>query len=177
MGEIRSTIDLMMERTQGMTLSAEEQENLRRERLGKLAKGYRIRLLEVPEGAEQILEAINDESPEDQELLRELIWVEMVENLSADTDILKRLELMEKLPQAGSKHSIINELRGAFKAGLKHQLPDRKKIVLHEKKKLAAAGISGNAVVPRIPQNPKPGPEFVSALQRYRRELLDPTVN
>jgi len=174
MGEIRSTIDLMMERTQGMTLTAEEQENLRRERLGKMAKGYRIKLLEVPEGAEQILEAINGESPEDRELLRELIWVEMVENLPSDADILNYLELMENPPQAESKHAVISELRGTFKAGLKHQVPDRKKIVLREKKKLAAAGISGSAVVPKIPKNPEPDPEFLSVLQRRRRELLDP---
>jgi len=173
MGEIRSTLDLMMERTKGMTLSAEEQERLRRERLGKMARGYRMKLLEVPEGAEQILQAIEDEPPEDRELLRQLIWVEMVENLPADADILKYLELMEKLPQAESKHSIIAALRGTFKAGLKHQVPDRKKIVLREKKKLAALGISGSAVVPKLPKRSEPDPEFVSALQRSRRELLD----
>ncbi len=173
MGEIRSTIDLMMERTRGMTLSAEEQEHLRKERLGKIAKGYRMKLLELPEGADQILEAIENESPEDRELLRELIWAEMVENLPADADILKYLELMEKLPQAESKRLIIGELRGKFKSSLKHQVPDRKKIVLREKKKLAAAGISGSAVVPRIPKTPEPDPEFISALQRCRRELLD----
>ena len=176
MGEIRSTIDLMMERTQGMTLSAEEQENLRKERLGKMARGYRIKLLEVPEGAERILEAIKDEPPEDRELLRELIWIEMVENLPSDADILKYLELMDKLPQAESKHSVISELRGAFKAGLKQQVPDRKKIVLREKKKLAAAGISGSAVVPKIPKNPEPDREFISALQKCRRELLKQAV-
>jgi hypothetical protein len=176
MSEIRSTIDIMMERTRGMTLSAEEQENLRRERLGKMAKGYRMKLLEVPEGSEQILESIKNESQEDRDLLRELIWVEMAENLPSDADILRYLDLMEKLPQAESKHAFITELRGAFRAGLKHQVPDRKKIVLREKKKLAAAGISGSAVVPRIPKNPEPDPEFVSTLQRCRRELLKPAA-
>jgi len=46
----------MMERTRGRPSRQEERQNLRRERLGKMAKGYRIKLLEVPEGAEQILD-------------------------------------------------------------------------------------------------------------------------
>ncbi|MGO9121508.1 MAG: hypothetical protein ACLQPD_28350 [Desulfomonilaceae bacterium] len=173
MGEIRSTIDLMMERTKGMTLSVEEQDRLKREKLGKQAKGYRMKLLEFPEGAEQILETIMEEPAEDRELLRHLIWIEMVENLPADGEILKYLELMERLPQAGSKRSIMDELRGAFKTGLKHQVPDRKKMVQREKKKLATLGISGSAVIPKIPQNPPPDLEFISILQRCKKELLN----
>ncbi len=173
MGEIRSTIDLMMERTKGMTLSVEEQDRLKREKLGKQAKGYRMKLLEFPEGAEQILETIIEAPAEDRELLRQLIWVEMVENLPADGEILKYLDLMERLPQARSKHAIMSELRGAFKTRLKHQVPDRKKMVQREKKKLASLGISGSAVIPKIPQNPPLDPEFFSVLQRCKKELLN----
>ncbi len=174
MGEIRSTIDLMMERTKGMTLSAEEQERLKREKLGKQAKGYRMKLLEFPDGSEQILEAVTQEPAEDRELLWQLIWSEMVENLPEDGEILKYLDLMEKLPQAASKHLSMSELRGAFKTGLKHQVPDRKKMVQREKKKLAALGISGSAVIPKISQNPQPDPEFIATLQRCKKELLNP---
>jgi hypothetical protein len=173
MGEIRSTIDLMMERTKGMTLSIEEQDRLKREKLGKQAKGYRMKLLEFPETADQILETIIEEPAEDRDLLRQLIWIEMVENLPSDGEILKYLDLMERLPQAEPKQLIMNELRGAFKTGLKHQVPDRKKMVQREKKKLAALGIAGNALIPKIPQNPPPDPEFISILQRCKKELLN----
>ena len=54
MSEIRSTIDIMMERTRGMSLSEEEKESLRKEELGKRAKGFRIKLLDAASEADDI---------------------------------------------------------------------------------------------------------------------------
>ena len=156
----------------GRRQTFEEQERLKREEMGKRAKGYRMKLLEFPEGSEEILEPVMQEPVEDRKLLWQLIWKEMVENLPEDGGILKYLELMERLPRAASKQSVMSELRGAFKTRLKHQVPDRKKMVQREKKKLAAIGISGSAVMPKIPQNPPPDPEFIVTLERCKKELL-----
>jgi len=82
---------------------------------------------------------------------------------------------MEKLPQAESKHSIISELRGTFKAGLKHQVPDRKKIVLTREEEIGCCREFREALWYlglRFPKPLEPDPEFISALQRCRRELL-----
>jgi hypothetical protein len=176
MGEIRSTVELMMERTRGMTLSVEEQESLRKEKLGKIAKGYKMKLLQNPEGTDRILAALEQENPDDRELLEWLIWVQMVENLPTDVGILKHLDLMQILSPAKVKESAMTRLRAAFKIALKQHAPDRKKIILREKKKLAALGISGDAVVPKIPKNPEPDAEFMSVLEQCRKELLAPTA-
>jgi hypothetical protein len=81
---------------------------------------------------------------------------------------------MEKLPQAKSKHSIISELRGAFKTGLKRQVHDRKKIVLREKKEIGGPNFRKHCGSEN-PEKPLPDPQFISALQRFRRETLRPT--
>jgi hypothetical protein len=172
LGEIRSTIDLMMERTRGMTLSLDERERLRRDDLRKRAKGFKIRLLQNPSSVDEILSSLGEHPPEDQELLQEFIWEEMVESLPVDHQILQHIELMEKLPQARAKGQALHEIRSCFKALLKDQADERHKILAREKKKLAAFGISGSAVAPKMPkQSPLHG-DFSAALERLKRDLL-----
>lgn len=172
MAEIPSTIDLIMQRTRGMTLSPEQQAALRRERLEKLAKGYRLKLMGDPGRVEEILSTISGEAPEDGEALEWLVWKEMVENFPADADILKHIQLMEKLPEAKVRSAILTELRAAFKTHLKNEGPARKKVVIREKKKLASAGISGSAVVPKMPRHSDSDDEFTTSLIAFKKRLL-----
>ncbi len=172
MSEIPSTMDLIMARTRGMTLSPEEQDNLRKEQLGRLAKGYRMKLLGDPERVDELLASVSADTPADRKLLEWLIWQEMVENLPGDVDIIKHIQLMEKFPEVGTRATVLRELRAAFKAHLKNQGPARKRILIQEKKKLAAIGISGSAVVPKAPRNVSPDGEFAAALATFKKRLL-----
>ncbi len=165
-------MDLIMARTRGMTLSPEEQDSLRREQLGKLARGYRMKLLDDPGRVDEILASFSAETPDDRKLLEWFIWQEMVENLPGNVEILKHIQLMEKLSKAETKRGVLGELRAAFKAQLKNQGPARKKILMHEKKRLAAIGISGSAVVPKAPRNVSPDGEFAAALAAFKKRLL-----
>ncbi len=177
LGDIKSTIDLIMERTRGMTLSADERATLREEELGKRAKGFRLKLLEDPSRADEVLAALKDDSPEDKKLLETLIWKEIVENLPANLEILHHIDAMHALPQAQGKSRVLGELRSLFKGGMKSSAEDRKKIVAREKKKLAALGISGTAVIPKIPKETEASPELLSAINKFRKELLDQRTN
>jgi len=172
LGEIRSTIDIMMERTRGMTLSEQEQRTLHREELQKRAKGFRMKLLADLANAEQILSALNDEPLEDRTLLEVLIWEELVRGLPVDKEILHHLDAMAFLPQAAKQGQPLADLRAAFKTGLKDAAEDRKKIVAREKKKLAAFGISGSAVIPRIPKESEAAADAQQLVEKYRGRLL-----
>jgi hypothetical protein len=177
LGDIKSTIDLIMERTRGMTLSADERASLREEELGKRAKGFRLKLLEDTSRADEVLAVLKDDPPEDKKRLETLIWKEMAENLPANQDLLHHIDVMHHLPQAQDKSRALGELRSLFKGGMKSSAEDRKKIVAREKKKLAALGISGTAVIPKIPKETEPAPEVISAIDKCRRELLDQAVH
>lgn len=177
MGDIKSTIDLIMERTRGMKLSSDERDDLRKEEFGKRAKGFRLKLVEDPTRPDEILTSLSDESPEDRTLLESLIWKEMVEHLPANQEILTHLDLMHHLPQARSKDRALGELRSLFKGGMKTSAEDRKKIVARERKKLAAQGISGTAVVPKIPKDTEASPELLAAMAKWKTQLLEGTGN
>jgi hypothetical protein len=172
LGEIRSTLDLIMDRTRGMSLSQEEKASLQAEELRKRAGGFRIRLLDDPSRADEILATLASESETDRQLLLSLIWNIMVEGLPADEGLLKYLPIMEKLPAGKINVGTLHELRASFKSWLKARGEERKKVIAREKKKLAAAGISGSAVVPKIPKGSGEEQGFEQELVRVRNELL-----
>ncbi len=171
MGEIRSTIDLMMERTAGMSLSSDEKEEYRQEEFRKRARGLKIRLLEDPSQVEFILSSLASESDEDRTLLEQLLWEEFVDSISMDQSALKALDVMGELPAGQANRDQLDSLRDQLKSGLKSRTKDRKTLLARERKKLASFGISGTAVVPKIPAEPPPNPELTSKIEQIKSQL------
>lgn len=172
MGEIRSTLDLIMDRTRGMSLSLEEKESLHMEELRKRANGFKMRFLDDPSRVDEVLSTLGSESESDQRLLHALIWSAMLETLPADDEILKYLRIMEVLPAGRTNASTLHELRSSFKSWLKTRGGDRKKVLAREKKRLAAVGISGSAVEPKIPKGTVGEQGFEQELEKFKKELL-----
>jgi hypothetical protein len=166
-----------MERTSGMVLSQEEKEQYRREELGKRAKGLRIKLLDSDQEVDQVLDSLNEEPVEDRKLLESLLWDEMIESLSTDKDALRQLLVMEKLPQSQNRASELAQIRNMLKAGLKSRTKDRKKIVARERKRLAAFGLSGTAVVPKIPDDAILDSEAASRIEELKNLLREKPVD
>lgn len=174
-GEIRSTIDLIMERTRGMSLSEEEKEDFRKEEFQKKARGLKLRLLDNPSTADEILAGLRQDSETDQRLLESLLWKELLGDLTADGPMVQRLDLLEKMPQAAGKEQILKALRDTFKASAKMRAKDRKKILARERKRLAAFGVSGSAVVPKLPADSDIDTGFATKVDEYKAQLLDNT--
>lgn len=171
LSEIRSTIDLIMERTKGMALSPEERESIRRQDMLKKARGFKLKLLEDPSTAEEALSSLGEESPEDRALVESSLWKLLVEELPSNDEILKYLDLMEKI--APNEAPTLKEIRAAFKSGVKDRISEKKKVVHKEKKRLASLGISGTAVMPKIPQDVDAGDDFSVVLEKFKAELLN----
>jgi hypothetical protein len=150
MGEIRSTIDIMMERTRGMVLSAEERKAYRLNELAKKARGLHLKLTHDPEQTESVLSSLDQESPEDAGLIRSLVWNTFVENLPSGDDTATYLDSMAKFPVDRERLQILEELRLSLKTAAKSRSRDMKTLVAAARKKLAEAGISGSAVVPKV---------------------------
>ncbi len=123
--EIPSTIDLIMAKTKGMSMSPEERESLHREEMLKKAKGYKLKLVDNPATAEDTLSSLNQEKPEDKLLIQRFLWTILVEELPTNEDILKYLDIMEAIEP--DKSSILKEVRSAFKSGVKDRISDKKR--------------------------------------------------
>jgi hypothetical protein len=172
-GEIRSTIDIMMERTRGMTLSEEERERLQREESVKRAKGLRLKLMTDPSRANEVLAAIEKESATEHPMLDSLFWSDMVENIPEDKELLPYLDLLESLPQARGKQSILRKIRDSWKACTKETSADKKDQAARERKRLADVGISGGAVVPRLLEGGFTLSRFSDDLKVLKKALVE----
>jgi hypothetical protein len=154
-----------------MSLSAEEKEALRLEDLRKRARGLRMKLIEAPSRADEILGGLDAESEDDHKLLESLLWEEMIRSLPADETAFRQLDVMEKLPQARRMAKTISDARSLLKSAMKSRSQERQKILVRERKRLAAFGISGTAVVPKIPKETKAGSDFDVVIEKVRRLL------
>ncbi|MFH1115309.1 MAG: hypothetical protein V1792_15470 [Pseudomonadota bacterium] len=172
MSEILSTIDLIMERTRGMALSKEEKEDLRKEDLRRKARGLRLRVMDDPSACDDILQALQRDAAEDRSLLESLLWEELVREMPLDARVFGHLDLLEKMPQAGKTGPLLREARESFKNASKDRTKDRKKILIREAKRLAGLGISGSAVVPKLPPDSDTGGELTRAIEKFRGQLL-----
>jgi hypothetical protein len=159
-----------------MSLSVEERANLRQEDLRKRARGVKFKLVQDPDRAEEILSSLSKEPDEDRRFLESFLWELMIEEMPTDAKIFKRLDLMEKLPGAQDRSHALHRLRDAFREVAKNDVIDKKRILTREKKRLAALGISGSAVLPKIPKENFPDGEFLERIESLRRELRGPTA-
>lgn len=173
MSEIRSTIDLMMDRTRGMSLSPEEKKRLHMEKLRKKAKGFEIKILGNPDSSDEIIASINNEPEDDAGILKSLVWNSLVQKMPKGEAVLKHLEILDKLPQAKAKGKILDDLRAILKTSLKNRNKDLKNILNSERKKLAAFGISGSAVVPKLVTDSWINKNTSSKIEINKAKLLD----
>lgn len=171
MGEILSTIELMMQRTQGMSLSPEEKKALHMQGLKKKAKGFFIKLVEYPDNHDEILNALDNETQDDSEILKSLIWNDMVENMPAGKVLLKHIDIMEKLPHTSVKNRLLDKLRAEFNSAMKSRSKDLKNIANTERKRLAALGISGSAVVPNVSSDALLEHNLSGIIESYKQKL------
>lgn len=169
MGEIRSTIDIMMDRTKGLSLSDEEKKAFKLEELQKRAKGLHLKLTQTPTLVESLLNDIRENEEEDIDKLRSLLWNTFVENLPLGSDNDSYLELMRKLPVSLDRTRLLSELQKELKAHAKNRMKARKVALAAERKRLAASGISGTAVVPKLKSDNEDTKDLV---EKYKKLLI-----
>lgn len=150
MSEIRSTIEIMMERTRGMGLSESEKAQIHRDSLQKKARGYALKIHDYSDTANKIIDELYAESPDDLEELKKLVWNLLVQKIEHGQNLTQFLDLIEKLPFAPPQKTVISKFRSELKNAQKDKSKDRKTLMDRERKKLADYGISGSSVVPII---------------------------
>ncbi len=171
MSEIRSTIDIMMERTRGMGLSEAEKEKISKDSLVKKAKGYALKIHDYSDSTDKIVENLMGESPDELDELKKLVWNDLVSKIRNDQKLQSFLDVLEKLGFAPGRKPVFEKYRPLLKNAQKDKSKDRKLLIEMEKRKLADSGISGTAVVPKIPRNSEEQ-GVIKLLEDLKAELL-----
>ncbi len=172
MSEIKSTMDLIMERTQGLRLSDTEKTKLRTEELEKKARGLRLRIMENPVRLDEILEQFTPETSGDRDVVMATLWRLMIDAIPTDETVFKYLTLLRKFPEGRKRVKTLALMRDALQVSTKRFAAEKKKVLTRERKKLANLGISGDAVVPKLPENVKASRLLQDTITAHRPQLL-----
>ena len=147
MAEIKSTLDLIMEKTKGLTLSPKEKEEVRREEWLKKARGLIQKFLDDRTDLGKVKEELfNREKPSDGE---NILKRELINGLDPEGDNEKRFQLIGELLQIPRETFL--KILEAFNQRI-HQEKIRQ--TDHLIKQLAGQGISGSAVIPNLERDP-----------------------
>jgi hypothetical protein len=166
MGEIRSTLDLIMEKTRDLSLSPEEKKTLRgQEWLGK-ARGWVQKYLDELIGIEDLKREIRNLGAS--EGMEGVLKGEIIAPVDPGEDQQRRWEALEALWQIPQRayaemlvrcRDLLSQAEGKRKGGLLDRLKKR--------------GISGTAVFPNLNQDP----EWTSFRAAAVRECLENLKN
>lgn len=149
MAEIKSTLDIVLEKTKHLTLSAEEKVEMQFQEALKKVPGYVERVLDLTFTPERLLEEINGLSKEISKGIREEIARQMSQalDLSAKSDpLIDCLEVLAE-PNWSALVEQVKHCRADYRKAredLRQQAEDR---VLAS---LAAAGIGGSSIVAKL---------------------------
>jgi|YNPNPStandDraft_1061719.scaffolds.fasta_scaffold02215_9 hypothetical protein len=175
MGEIKSTIELVMERTKGMTLSGEEKKHLEEEREARMAQGLAVRYLQGEVALDELIKKAQGSSPP----FARTILNAMVEALRPGSDeFAKAVDALERL-KGGELQAPLRRARDLslqFGQALQKR---RRKLKAELWEELAQRGVKGSAVEPNVEASPRWTQavgelqrEFEPRLQEIRQSLL-----
>jgi hypothetical protein len=147
MAEIKSTLDLIMEKTKGLTMSPQEKEEIRREEWLKKAKGLIQKFLDDRVDMDKVKsELLSKEYPSE---WGEFLKVELINGLEPEGGNEKRLQLINELLKIPSEPFI-----KILKDFDQKVLQEKAGQMDHLKKQLSVQGISGPAVIPNVDRDP-----------------------
>ncbi|MEN6319034.1 MAG: hypothetical protein ABFD82_09815 [Syntrophaceae bacterium] len=165
MAEIKSTLDIIMEKTKALTMTEEERETFQRKDWEGKVRGW------VQKHFDGIIEIDTFRSNFDTEQkkypeLRQILKTELLKHITLNGDNSEPFRLLEEL--LGIKSKIFEDLIRSFKSDLDMQWNIKRETLREELKKRK---ISGSSVVP----NPKTDGAWETHIQqltsRFREQL------
>jgi hypothetical protein len=162
MAEIKSAIEIAMERTQGLRLSSAEKEKLKEEEFQSKAHALGNRFLEVDLHFREVEKELAKYSSEQRIQLEKIMTQDLAEALSLDRDnelIFQGIEIL-----APGKSAAIPKIKELAKGYQQQQESARQKTAEVLRAKWQSLGISGSAVVPKVAESR----EWAETLKAFR---------
>jgi len=162
MAEIKSTMDLIMEKTKGLTMTEEEKQAFREKEMAGKVKGLIGKYLDGVLDPARLKRDLIPLEEKDRDMARRLIRQEVLDHMEIDRDNEAALILLKDtgdLDIAALKSDLTR-----FAHDLKRER-DRCESLMMER--LDRRGISGSAVLPHVEADP----EWIALLDEKRREF------
>jgi len=145
MGEIKSTLDIIMEKTKGLTVTKEEKETFRKKEAEGKVRGLLQRFLDGFIDLERLKNEIGDFGDKHDGIMGEALLRECMGRMAPGADNTKLLDALENA--LGLDIAPIQKILQDYNHDLEQQRINRQQVI---QKKLEESGISGTAVIPNI---------------------------
>jgi hypothetical protein len=166
MGEIRSTLDIIMEKTKGLTMSEEEKRAFKEEEMAGKIKGLIQKFLDGVLDMERLKIEVAGLDEKDEDKVKVMIREESISKIEpgeTNEPILRILEEVTGLDTESVRRALKN-----FEGRLEQEKGVREKELI---KSLDKNGISGSAVLPNIQADPE-WAQHVSEMRDEFKEKL-----
>jgi hypothetical protein len=165
-GEIKSTLDLVLEKTRNLTLSEEEKRNLAREELDKKIRGIVGKYLDNLLPLNRIREELENIESNQPELPYKIFTEHLVAHVDLDVDISPILSALKEV--IGFDTAPLEALQQEYRA---EKEVARRSFAEDTLSALKERGVSGSAVVPNL-DGISEWVQFLSELsERYREKI------
>jgi len=148
MADIRSTLDIIMERTKNMTMSDEERAEFQRQTLTGKIKGWVQKYLDGVIGVKEIKSEIDSESSKALSEIEKILKNELVGRLDPDSDNEKIFQLLKEV-----LHMNIDPLEQVIGKFYEDVIIEKARKIRSLRQALEERHISGSAVVPNVDQD------------------------
>ena len=176
MAEIKSAIELAMEKTKGLRLTREEIEYLKEEEMQTKAHGLANRFLEVDFHFKEVEKELAKYNPDQRQQLEGLMLQSLGEALQLDKDNELIFQGIETLREGRMR--VIQKIRNLIKKFQEQREKEFRKVEKELLAKLERQGISGSGVQPKVEGSPeweeasaKFKPAFEDQFRSFQEEL------
>jgi len=159
-GEIKSTLDLVLEKTRNLTLSEEEKRNLARDEADKKIRGLAGKYLDNLLPSNRIREELDNIGSDEPDLPYKLFTKQLLARVDLDADISAILSALKEV--VGFDAAAVDALQQEYKA---EKETARRSFAEETLSELKEKGVSGSAVVPNL--------DGISEWVRFQRELTE----
>lgn len=150
MSEIRSTLDIIMEKTRGLTLSDQEKQALHEKELDGKIQGLLQKFLDGLMDVERLKIEFDGLGNEEREKAKNILSTRCLEKLHPENDNEALLEALEKVANAR-----MSPIRAALDASFADLEAIRARHLEKMRRGLNLKGISGSALVPNLNADPE----------------------
>jgi hypothetical protein len=166
MGEIRSTLDIIMEKTKGLTMTEDEKRELRRKDLGRKVKGLIQKFSDGFMDLDRLKIELAALGKGHEDMLRRIIMEEVAGRIQPETDNEPFLEILDAT--TGMHIDLIRQMLIDLERNLEKERAAHEKGL---KKRLKERGISGSAVIPNLDADSQWRDYESKQKETFRREV------
>jgi len=166
MAEIKSTLELIMERTKNLTFTDEEKKALRKKEVQGKVRGFITKFMDGVMNLETLGQRIASFEEADHGAAKEVVFNECLSRIDPEADNAKIFDILEHV--AAVDITPLQKFLSDFLKELDHERDVREQEL---SKRIQEKGFSGSAVLPNLKADPEWAYFVQEVKTRFRKEL------